>query len=140
MKSLTSLSLLLLPLLLAPIAYASPPTTVNVSGQVSLAPGLTLTVEAHAKGSSSSLTGAGVDSTFHGNPLPGPPGTCNFDNLAGSISGTTITLSGSVTHSTDPSLVGTPVTVIADASTGAITFIFGPFTLTGTGTVIINNP
>ncbi len=118
-------------------AYAAT-TTVNISGQVTLAPGLTLTVEGHAQGTASSLVGKGVDSTFHGNPLGFPPGTCNFP-LTGSISGSVITLSGAVTHSTDPSFVGTPVTLIGDASTGAITFIFGPFTLTGTGNVVINN-
>ncbi len=49
-----------------------------------------------------------------------------------------VTLSGAVTKSTDPSLVGISVTVIGDASTGAITFVFDGLTLTGTGTVAIH--
>ena len=81
------------------------------------------------------MSGQGVDTTFHGHALP-PPGTCIFP-LTGSVSGGVVTLGGSVTSSSDKSLVGTPVTVIGDASTGLITFIFGPFTLTGTGVVQI---
>jgi hypothetical protein len=35
--------------------------------------------------------------------------------------------------------IGTPVTVIADASTGSITFDFGGFILTGTGSITIRH-
>ncbi len=113
-------------------------TTATVSGTVTLAPGLSLQVTAAASGTSaSSLSGQGIDSTFHGNPGGPPPGTCGFP-LTGSVSGGVVTLSGAVTRSTNPSLVGIPVTVIGDASTGAITFLFDGFTLTGTGTVVIN--
>lgn len=130
-------ALLLLPLVAATSAMAGPPTTVNIDGQVSIA-GSTLTLSANAAGTSASLTGRGVDSTFHG---AGPPaGTCVFP-LTGSISGSVVTLSGAVRQSSDPTLVGASVLIVADAGTGSITFTFaGVFVLTGTGTVVINNP
>ncbi len=71
-------------------------TTATVSGTVTLAPGLSLQVTAAASGTSaSSLSGQGVDSTFHGNPGGPPPGTCGFP-LTGSVSGSVVTLSGAV--------------------------------------------
>jgi hypothetical protein len=51
--------------------------------------------------------------------------------------GTTLTLTGTVALSTDPSLVGTVATITADTSTGAITFNFGGIILTGTGSVVV---
>lgn len=116
-------------------AVAAPPTNVHISGEVTLAPGFSVQLTANAKGTPDSLSGQGVDSTFHG--VGPPPGTCTFDNLTGSISGTVVTLHGSVTQSSDKSLIGTPVWIEADASTGAISFNFGGFILTGTGNVHI---
>ncbi|MGI0020798.1 MAG: hypothetical protein ACREAY_10045, partial [Nitrososphaera sp.] len=119
-------------LLTSPSALAEKQTTtVHINGQVSTESGDTLTLQAHAKGSSpSSLSGKGLDSTFHGGSPP--PGTCTFA-LTGSISddGSIITLSGAVTQSSNAALVGTPVEIIADASTGEITFIFGPVAALG---------
>jgi hypothetical protein len=131
------LAALLLPLVAATSAWASPVTTVSISGQVSIG-GSTLTLHASASGTSASLTGHGVDTTFHGGPPP--PGTCEFP-LTGSISGSVVTLSGAVSKATDPTLVGASVLIVADGATGSITFTFGgTFVLTGTGTVQINNP
>ncbi len=132
-----SLAAMLLSLVAASSVLALPLTTVNIAGQVSIA-GSTLTLQANARGTSASLTGSGVDTTFHGG-VP-PPGTCEFP-LTGSISGSVVTLSGAVSKSTDPTLVGASVLIVADAATGSITFTFGGvFVLTGTGTVQINNP
>lgn len=114
---------------------------VTINGVVSLGPGFTLEVGAAASGPAGSLTGQGFDSPFRGNPAgsPPPPGYCRFDNLAGSLSGGIVTLNGSVTFSNDPSLVGTPVSLVGNTNTGAITFVFGPFTLNGTGSVRVAN-
>ncbi len=137
MKFVISLLVLPLTLLLVPASHAQPlVTTVTIGGQVNV-DGVTVTVRAHATGSTSSLVGAGTDSP----PFPGVsgnPGACQFP-LAGSVSGSTVTLSGAVTQSSIPSFVTTPVGITASASTGAITFTFGPFTLTGTGTVVITD-
>ncbi len=119
-----------------PVQAASP-TNVHVSGAVTLPSGFTLQLTANASGTPSSLSGQGVDSTFHGNPGGPPPGTCIFNNLTGSVSGSVVTLTGSVTSSTNNALVGTSVKIIADASTGSIVFDFGAFVLTGTGIVLI---
>jgi len=126
---------LLVPLLasLAPAAYASNSTTVTISGQVSTT--FTVTVRAHASGTPSSLSGGGTDSPPP-NSSTGNPAVCQFP-LGGSTDGTTVTLSGTVTQSSTPSAIGTPVVITADASTGAITFNFGGTILTGTGTVVI---
>lgn len=136
MNTIKPMFLLLVPLLIVPTAYAQSVTTVNVAGQVSVS-GLTVTVQAHAQGSPSSISGSGADTPVHANAFP-PPGECTFP-LTGSISGSQVTLSGQVTQTSDPALLNLHVKITADASTGAITFIIGPFTLTGTGTVVIEN-
>ena len=111
---------------------ASDMTVVTISGRVA---GGTLQVGAHALGTASSLTGLGFDS-----PIPGhPKGYCRI-SLTGFLSGSVVTLSGAVIFSTVPSFVGTPVTFIGNASTGAITFNFGGTILTGTGSVVIASP
>jgi hypothetical protein len=111
---------------------ASDMTVVTISGRVA---GGTLQVGAHASGTASSLTGLGFDS-----PIPGhPKGYCRI-SLTGFLSGSVVTLSGAVIFSTVPSFVGTPVTFIGNASTGAITFNFGGTILTGTGSVVIASP
>ena len=116
-------------------AIAAPPTNVHISGEVTLAPGFSLQLTANASGTPSSLSGQGVDSTFHQGPVS-PPGTCEFP-LTGSVTGNVVTLTGTVTQASDKTLIGTPVSIVADASTGAITFHFGGFVLTGTGNVHI---
>ncbi len=59
---------------------ASHETVVTLSGDVTLAPGLTLQVGAHASGPAHALSGQGFDSPFRGNPFgsPPPPGYCRF--------------------------------------------------------------
>ena len=116
-------------------AQASNDTVVTISGTVSN-DGITLHVEAQAMGpSAGSLTGQGSDSTARANAAK----YCRFP-LTGSVSGNVITLSGSVVFSPDPTNLGTPVAITADASTGSITFNFGGFILTGTGSVVIVKP
>ena len=122
------------------IAEAPPPTTIGISGKVSGSSG-TVALEATAKGTTSSLVGrgAGVHINF--------ASEARF-TLTGSISGSVVTLTGAVTQSGFAALIGTPVSIVADASTGTITHIFGPIaggplagvtlTFTGTGTVVIN--
>ncbi len=144
MKYLRVLLLLIPALLLLPTAYAQPITAVNIAGQLSGTIGTTtvmISVEAHATGSPSSLTGAGVDSSAHAGTLLsliGAPGECTWKLTSGSTDGTSVTLSGTVVQSTG-SFVGTHVSIMADASTGAITFHFGTLVFTGTGTVVMNN-
>ena len=122
---------------LGPIAnpvWASDLTVVTIVGDVS-GQGGTLQVGAQASGTASSLDGLGFDS-----PVPGhPKGYCRIP-LAGSLSGNVITLTGNVAFSNDPSNIGTPVTFRANAANGSITFIFGAFTFTGTGSVVIAPP
>lgn len=121
-----------------PSPPGSPKTVVTISGDVTLAAGFTVHVGAAASGSAVALTGQGFDTPFRGN-LTGTPGYCRFP-LTGSLSGSVVTLSGAVTFSSDPTFVGVPVTITADGSTGGITFDFGPFTLTGTGSVVVAHP
>ena len=68
--------------------------------------------------------------------------------LTGSISGSSVTLEGMVIQVPlrFPFLLGTPILIYADASTGDIYFSFGPIAggpitmvFEGTGTVVINN-
>ncbi len=139
MMKLIKAPFLLVPLLalFAPTAYAAGSTTVTISGQVSIGT-FTVTVRAHASGTASSLSGGGTDSPPPAASPHGNPGVCQFP-LAGSTDGTTVTLSGTVTQSSIHSLIGLPVTITADTSTGFITFHIGPFTVSGTGTVVIRN-
>ena len=111
--------------------------SVAISGRVTLVgTRLTLQVGARVSGSAVSLSGQGFDSPFSTKPASTPPGYCRFP-LAGSRAGTVVTISGKVAFSNNATLVGTPVKITADASTGSIIFNFGPFTLTGTGAVVI---
>ena len=125
-------------------AAASPAaaqTVVALSVNVTIAagqglPAFTVRVGAHASGPADALAGSGFDSPFPGNPT-GTPSYCRFDTLTGSLVGNQLTLTGTVGFSTDPSLVGTPATITANVSTGAITFNFGGVVLTGTGSVVV---
>lgn len=120
-----------------PSPPGSPKTAVTISGDVTVA-GFTVHLGAQASGTSTALTGFGFDSP--GKP-PGavPPGYCRFP-LTGSFASNVVTLSGAVTFSPDPSLLGTAVTITANASTGAITFDFGGTVLAGTGSVLVAHP
>ena len=124
--------------LLAPATYAADGTrtTVTISGTVSSAAvGFTVSIRAHASGTTTSLSGGGTDSPPPNVP-PGNPAVCQWP-LTGSVSGSVVSLTGTVTQSSVRAEIGTPITLTADASTGAITWTFGPFPLTGTGTVEI---
>jgi len=114
-------------------ATASSRTGVTIAGQVSNASlGLTLSVQAQAHGATAaSLSGQGMD-----NSVAGGKGYCTIP-LTGSVAGNVATLSGAVSFSNDPANLGVPVTFTADASTGAITFNFGGFIFTGSGSVNI---
>ncbi len=150
MMKLIKALFLLVPLLalLAPTVYAANSTTVTIFGQVSETfpfGTITITVRADASGTALTLSGSGTDGPPPNSP-PGNPLACQFP-LTGSIAGTTVTLTGTVTQSSFAGNIGTPVTVIGDSSGGAITFVFGPIAggpfagatliLTGTGTVVI---
>jgi hypothetical protein len=56
----------------------------------------------------------------------GSGGAHNYWPAAGSIVGDLVTLSGVVTESNNPNLVGSPVEIQAAASTGTMTLTFGP--------------
>lgn len=124
--------------LLAPATYAagSTSTTVIISGVVSNSVIGTVSVRAHASGTASSLSGGGTDSPPPAPSPPGNPAVCQFP-LTGSISANVVTLSGTVTQSSVRAEIGTPVTFMANASTGAITWTFDGFIFTGPGTVEI---
>jgi hypothetical protein len=74
-------------------------------------------------------------------------GAHSYWPAAGSTDGVTATLTGNVTESNVAFLLGSPVTVVGNASSGAITMNFGPLTggpfagqtlvFTGSGTVNI---
>jgi hypothetical protein len=56
----------------------------------------------------------------------GSAGAHNYWPATGSIDGTVITLGGVVMDSNNPALIGSPVEVEADSSTGTTTLTFGP--------------
>ena len=136
LKMVIILLLLPLALLLVPASHAQPTvTTVLISGLVSNPKFGSVTVRASASGSTFSLVGAGTDSPpFTG--VSGNPGACQFP-LTGSVSGSMVTLSGSVTQSSISAFLGTSVGINAIASTGAITFTFGGIPFAGMGIVVI---
>ena len=110
--------------------------TVVIRGTLSA--GLFVSMQASGP-SGGTLTGQGFDVPPNGSGVsgaPGNPGTCEYTQN-GSVSGTTVTLSGNVFASSNPSFIGVPVTTTADASTGSITWNFGGFVFTGTGSVVI---
>lgn len=117
---------------------ASHETVVAISGEVVAVDGSGFTVQigAQASGPANALSGQGFDNPGKPGAPPTPVGYCRFP-LSGSLVGSVVTLSGTVTFSTNPALVGAPVTIIADSSSGAITFDFAGFVLTGTGSVVI---
>ena len=96
-------------------------------------------VNVDAEGDPSSLAGAGRHFAS--------TGAHNYWPASGSISGNIVTLSGVVDDSNAPYLIGSPVQVVGDASTDAITLTFGPLaggpfrgqtlTFTGSGKVTV---
>ena len=123
-------------------AEASHKVVVTISGGLTLPDGsFPLHVQARVSGPAAALTGQGSDS-------PRGKGYCRFP-LTGSVDLATnvVTLSGVTTFTNDPSIgIGIPVTLVADASDGSITWTFdltvlGPLfpflTFEGTGSVVI---
>jgi hypothetical protein len=135
----TAVVLILLPFAVLPAAIAEPVTTVTITGSLSGATGV-VKLGGSVRGTPQELSGTvgSVHVSF------GSPAT--FD-LQGSLSGDVVTLSGTVTQAAAKFLIGTPVTLIANASTGQIDLVFGPIpsgplagetlTFSGTGQVII---
>ncbi len=115
-------------------ARASNDTRVTIIGDVSVG-GITFHVQAQASGSSSSLSGQGISSPLANSV--GPGNTARFP-LTGSVSGSTVTLTGSIAFSPNAANIGMPIAITADSSTGYIEFDFGLTKFTGTGSVVIN--
>lgn len=136
---LLALAATILPNSAATPAEASHRMAVHIDGDVTNAGlGLTLHVSATGSGTPSSLTGYGVDVPPTGagvSAAPGNPGVCAIKFTSGSVTGSVATMSGTVVATSEAEFLGAPVTITANASTGAITFVFGPFTFTGTGSV-----
>ncbi len=139
--SIGAVAALVLVLAIAPSAVsADVPRTVNVAGVVS-GPSGTVDLQARAAGGDG-LEGTGVG--FHR----------EFSSrasfvLQGSVTGSVVTLSGTVSKARFGCLVGTPVTVRADGSTGSIVHSLGPIgcpgplagqtlAFVGQGTVVVN--
>ena len=102
---------------------------------------VTFRLKAEAKGDdASSLEGNGRHF--------GSGGAHNHWSVTGSVSGDVVTLAGVTTDSNESFLIGSPVNLVGDASSGSITLAFGPIaggqfagqTIVGTGvgTVTIN--
>lgn len=75
-------------------------------------------LSAQASGPAGALTGMGVT---HSSTGP----TYRFD-LSGAVDESAVTLSGTIYKSTASFLIGTPVSLTADASTGEVTYNLGP--------------
>ena len=123
-------------------AEASNKVVVTISGDVTetaVTGGFTLHVQAQVSGPAASLTGQGSDS-------PAGKGYCRFP-LTGELVGDVVTLAGVTDFTNSDTIpVGVPVTFVANASTGDITWTFdvgavitgGPLLVfTGTGSVVI---
>ncbi len=113
-------------------------TVVTVMGNVT--GDFTAHLGAVARGPADALTGTGFDAPPIGSGNSGAPGSnpgfCVFP-LTGSVSAGVVSLSGAVKESSDETLIGLPVKVTANTSAGSITFVIGPFTATGTGSVSV---
>ncbi len=144
MKFFSLVLILILPALLALPGHAQAPATATIVGNLSgsvAGQTVVVTVQASASGTASMLTGQGMDSSAHGGTLItllGVAGECTWTLSSGSISGTSVSLSGTVVQSTG-SFVGTSVSITGNSATGAIHFTFGTLTFSGTGTVAITN-
>jgi hypothetical protein len=128
----------------ANLATQSPTTTVEIKSEhvTAILPtgeSLTLRLNVDAEGTDPAfLTGEGRHFGAAHSYWP----------ASGSTDGTMVTLFGTITESSGPPLIGSPVEVIGNASTGDITFVLGPIAggprigqtlvFTGTGKVTIN--
>ncbi len=104
---------------------------VHVHVRVSGAPGA-FDVNVDAAGTEESLSGAGWDSADADGS--DQTGACYYTQR-GQLQGHEIHLHGAVLFSNTAAFVGAPVTTSANLKTGDVTWIFGPFTLTGSGVV-----
>lgn len=121
------------------VAHSGVDTVVSIAGTVT-GPTGEVRLGVNARGTSDELTGTGgsAHATF------ASPATFTFD---GTLDNTAVTLEGTVTHAAFEFLVGTPVTLTADASTNVIHLTFGPIpagpeegetlTFTGSGVVTV---
>jgi hypothetical protein len=77
------------------------------------------------------VTASGSDGLLEGNatttPFAGDPAAHNVYEISGSITGSSLVLSGTVTQST-ASIVGSPVLIEANALTGQVHITLGPIT------------
>lgn len=120
------------------VAHSSVDTAVSIKGTVT-GPSGEVRLGVHARGTPEELSGTGgsAHATF------ASPATFTFD---GALDDAVVTLTGTVAHAAFEFLVGTPVTLTANASTGTIHLVFGPIpggpvageTLTFTGTGVVN--
>jgi len=104
---------------------------VQIHGEVGVE-GFSLMMGVTVAGPNESLSGSGWD--FEHNAAD-PAFTACYYTQEGSIEGDTVHLEGRVLFANDPSSRNTIVTTDASFSTGEITWVFGGFELTGTGTV-----
>jgi hypothetical protein len=134
----------------ASVACAAPPTTVAIAGEVSGVDPfpLVIRVAARARGANpDELSGGGYHVVL--SEVDGFIEESNWNVWEGDTDGTSVSFSATIWRSKAP-IVGTPITLDADASTGALIFSIGPFTggafvgetfvFEGFGTVVINNP
>lgn len=123
------------------VAHSSVETVVSITGTVS-GPSGEVRLGVNARGAPGDLKGTGgsAHATF------ASPATFAFD---GELSDSVITLNGTVTHAAFEFLVGTPVTLTADATSDHIQLTFGPIaagplagetlTFTGKGVVTVGS-
>jgi len=123
------------------VAHSSVETMVSIAGTVS-GPSGSVRLGVNARGIPEDLTGTGGSAHM----AFASPTTFEFD---GTLDGSTVTLNGTVTHAAFEFLLGTPVTLTADATTDDIRLTFGPMpagpladqtlTFTGIGAVTISS-
>jgi hypothetical protein len=124
------------------IAHSSVDTVVSIAGTVT-GPTGEVRLGVNARGTPENLNGTGGSAhvTF------ASPATFTFD---GALNDSVVTLNGTVTYAAVEFLVGTPVTLTADATSDSIHLTFGPMpagplagktlTFTGTGVVTVAGP
>lgn len=128
-ESMSVRSLLTIPaILLATLSFAlSTPVTahgrvdtvVSISGTLTGPTGVAK-LGVTVRGTAAHLTGSGGSAQV----APASPATFAFD---GALDGVVVTLQGDVAHAGFEFLVGTPVALTANASTGEIDLVVGPF-------------
>ena len=123
-------------------AHGQVDTAVSIAGTLAGQSGVAK-LGVNVRGTAAHLSGSGGSAHV----ALASPATFTFD---GALDGSVVTLHGRVAHAAFESLVATPVTLIADVSTGATELSFGPIpagplagqtlTFTGTGDVSVTDP